>query len=159
MTRASDRDDYLYSDFYEGFLKLLMVLVPIIIGWLYKYMSDDIQGFAISLVVSIVNQFYAARTSYKETSIKNVRIKIENALILIVLAIAFIITLYISLKNNVTNTSQFKWPVILFFISLCPTAFEIAYTFFCKDLRINMSFKNEKSNSAFFIDLKSANKN
>lgn len=165
MTQISSRDGYLYADSYEGILKLLMVLAPIVIGWLYKYLNGDFQGFVLALVISIVNQFYSARVSYKDISLNTRRIKVENMLIIIILAVSFISTLYIvapSINKGVILTPKdFKIPVILFFISLSPSLFETFYTFFGKDLRISKSFKKRSKNkwNGLKINLTCSNKN
>lgn len=164
MTQTSGRDGYLYGDFYEGVLKLLMVLVPIVIGWLYKYLNNDFQGFVLALVISIINQFYSARVSYKDLSLNVKRIKIEIMLIIVLLAVSLVLTLYIwapSVNNGNLATNDFKLPVILFFISLSPSAFETFYTFFGKDLGLSKSFKKKSKNGwdGRKINLTCSNKN
>lgn len=164
MTQTVSKDGYLYSDCYEGILKLLMVLVPIAIGWFYKYLNNDFQGFVISFTISIVNQFYSARTSYKDASIITKRIKIENMIIILLLAVAFVITLFKwipSMNNTTLGVQSFKIPVILFSISLLPNVFESFLTFFGKDLGISLHFKKKsnKNKSTQRIDLTCANRN
>ena len=165
MARISGRDGYLYGDWYEGFLKFLIVIVPIIIGWLYKYLNNDFHGFVLSLVVSIINQFYSARVSYKDISMGVKRIKIENMVIIVLLAIALVLTLYVwipSINNNVAlTTKDFKIPVILFLVSLSPNVFETFFTFFGKDLGLSRSFKKNSTNDSnqLKIDVTCSNKN
>ncbi len=100
--------DCLFKDFYEGFLQLLMLAVPIAMGLVLQYVMNNVNTLPITMVIGIIGLIYSERNIYKnEDFAYNRRIKIEIALSLFFLASALLITLvcwYLNYTNQVSGT-------------------------------------------------------
>lgn len=168
--------DYLFDDFYEGFLQILLIAVPLSVGLFTQYALDNYQAVPLSLVLSIVSLIYSERNIYKKTEFSdNQRLKIELAISLLLLSVSLVTTLFEwhtafvqQLDNQVKG---YNIPIVLYSFSTLPYIFEALYVLIKKDLRVpsRQKTKNQKSsnktdelegqNPAFDFDLTCASKN
>jgi len=166
---------HLYSDFYEGFLHLLILIVPIIVSVLYEVLSDvneSLNVIPMSLLISVIGEIYSARNIYKDrTYFKNKRVKIEIILTLLLLAasLCYILVVF-TLRKSIgeTNLNEF-WgnytvPVFLYGMSIVPYLIEtiiVARNDFVSidDKNVLKNISDETSKEYFKFNVTEANAN
>ena len=94
----------LYSDFYEGLLHSLIMVLPLIIGVANELLEGNESLIPVSLMISIAGSFYSTRGDYKNRNFSDVRrIKKETIASLLLLSFSLCVTLFIFvLKINGT---------------------------------------------------------
>ena len=124
---------FLYDDIYEGLLHILILSLPILVGML-EYFLKWSNTLPVSLLISIVGEFYSARSIYKNTEyFNNKRIKIEMVIVLLLLAVSLCLTvlfLQIQISGEASNADStlfpdFTYPVIFYAGSALPYVFEV----------------------------------
>ncbi len=144
-----------YQNFLEGFLKILIIIIPTMLGWLSVYFQNNGKGsrsFTISFITSVIILFIDSVLDYAYYHNKNSRFVVENILIMVVSAISFIFALKIQFKIGGSFYNNFKIPVILYFICLLPKGFELLHTTFIVDLKLKV--QNESKTKKFNDELK-----
>lgn len=141
---------YLYDDFYEGLLHILVLSLPIFVGILQPILIGDVDVIPISLLVAIASALYASRNLYKDHAYSdNRRVKILLILNMILLAVAIAFTIHgfqmrvVADANSNSDLPDYTIPVFIYFISEMPFLIEIV----CVMLHdLNFGFKIGKSN-------------
>lgn len=155
--------DCLFKDFYEGFLQLLMLAVPITMGLVLQYAMKNIYTLPITMILGIISLIYSERNIYKnEDFAYNRRIKIEIVISLLFLAAALVITAgcwYLAYtkapqgNNNVVSSSRihdYDLPIFLYVWGTLPYIVETIYAFIIKDLKYGRKNRKLKRNGLKF---------
>lgn len=145
----------LYDDFYEGFLHIIMMIVPFIVGILNEILAGNQNIIPISLSISIMCEMYSARNIYKDCKYYRVfRIKIEIVVVLITLAVSLCYTwlIFVCHENNITYNSSklvfrdYSMPLMVYVGSIIPYLIETIYVLFANDLCTDDSETPQKNN-------------
>ena len=84
---------YLYRDFYDGIIHILIMGLPIIVGTMNELLSQENGIIPVSLTIAIAGQMYSVKEVWKDERFSNsIRIKIEMLVTLLLLSISLIYT-------------------------------------------------------------------
>ena len=137
---------YLYSDFYDGVIHILIMCLPIILGTLNELLTNNMSVMPVSLTIAIVGEMYSVKDIWKDEIYScSKRIKWEMFITMLLLTASLIYTAVIftlsqvpegiasvEIKNTVvadSNSNNF-WntytvPTILYGLSVLPYLWEV----------------------------------
>lgn len=118
---------FLYDDFYDAGIHIIILGLPIWIGALRLAVSGGLTAIPVTLIVSIAGAIYSAKNVYKnKLYAHNKRIKIEIIINFIMLAISLCYTIIV-LQNHITDIidpnsiwTNYTVPVVIYSMSVIP---------------------------------------